>query len=170
MRPYIYKLVAKGVTMGEKTPDKSPFSKLDHVGVVVRDMDKTIEYLSSLGIGPFQASGGAPWVEVPFKGEVRGKPAEWKLKISNARVGEVVIELLQPSEGENALKDFLESNGEGIHHIGFAVEDINKELTNLAQQGVKVLMSAKGPRGGGFGYFETNAFGGIITELRQLVT
>ena len=39
---------------GGDMPDKSLFSKVDHIGVVVRDIDKAVEYYESLGIGPFE--------------------------------------------------------------------------------------------------------------------
>ena len=35
--------------------ERSPFSKIDHIGVIVRDMDKAIEYYQRLGIGPFES-------------------------------------------------------------------------------------------------------------------
>ena len=75
-----------------------------HVGVIVKDMDKTIACLESIGIGRFGLMGDRKWVDIPFKGELHGKPAEWKVKISSTRVGDTEIELLQPSGGESALQ------------------------------------------------------------------
>lgn len=141
--------------------------RFHHVGVIVRDIDKTIAYLSSLGIGPFGMPDGSPWVEVPFKGELRGRPGEWKVKISNAKVGGIELELLQPSGGESALQEFLDNSGEGLHHIGYTTDDLDGAIEKLGKQGVKVLTGARGERGG-FAYFETDAVGGIVTELRQL--
>jgi len=153
--------------MEKGTPETPVFNNLEHVGVVVRDIDKTIEYLTSLGIGSPAAMGGRTSVDVPFKGEVRGKPSEWGVKIGRIMIGDIELELLQPLEGESVLKEFLENNGEGLHHIGFKVDNIDAETQKLTAQGVNILMSAKTARGG-FAYFETSIFGGVVLELRQL--
>jgi methylmalonyl-CoA/ethylmalonyl-CoA epimerase len=159
----------QGVTTIQKPPDNPPFDNkhYHHVGVIVKDMEKTIAHLSALGIGPFGMPGGRQWVEVPFKGELRGQPAAWKVKISNARLGSGELELLQPSGGESLLQEFLDAHGEGLHHIGYITDNLDRDVKNLAKQGVKVLTSASADKGG-FAYFDTGVTGGIVTELRQL--
>ena len=155
--------------MQRKLPENSPFDNkyYHHVGVIVTDIDKTIDYLTSLGIGPFGMPGGQKWVEVPFKGELRGKPAAWKVKISNARLGNGELELLQPSGGASLLQEFLDEHGEGLHHLGYTTDNLDRDIKILAKQGVKVLTSAVADKGG-FAYFDTGIHGGVITELRQL--
>jgi methylmalonyl-CoA/ethylmalonyl-CoA epimerase len=152
-----------------KIPENSPFSNkhYHHVGVIVKDMDKTITYLSSIGIGPFGMPGGQKWVEVAFKGDLRGKPAAWKVKISNAKLGSGELELLQPSGGKSLLQEFLDDHGEGLHHIGYITDNLDRDVKALAKQGVKVLTSANADKGG-FAYFDTGIHGGVVTELRQL--
>jgi methylmalonyl-CoA/ethylmalonyl-CoA epimerase len=159
----------KGDTMAQISPENSPFNNqhYHHVGVIVKDMDRTIDYLTSLGIGPFGMPGGLKSVEVSFKGELRGKPAAWKVKISNARLGNGELELLQPSGGRSLLQEFLDEHGEGLHHIGYLTDNLAKDIKTLAKQGVKVLTSAVADKGG-FAYFDTGVNGGIVTELRQL--
>ncbi len=154
--------------MQQKIPENTPFKKENyhHVGVIVRDMEKTIEYLSSIGIGPFGIKDGPLYVEVPFKGELHGRPAEWKVKISNAKIGDSELELLEPCGGESALQEFLDNHGEGLHHIGYLVDDVQAEIENMVKQGVKVITSAMGSRGG-FAYFQTDTNGGIVTEIRS---
>ena len=148
--------------MEKSLAEKTPFSKFMHVGMVVRDIDKAIEHLSSFGIGPFEKHTSTPLIERQF----RGKPANWQTKRSTAKMGQLEIELLQPVEGESAAKEFLESKGEGIHHIGFAVDDLDREMAKLVRQGAKVVMSGKWA-GGGFAYLEIDAIGGLIIELIQ---
>ena len=154
--------------MENKVPVQSVFRKLEHVGVVVRDMEKAIEYLSSLGIGPFEIAGGAPWIEVPFEGELHGKPASWTMKISKTTMGGIDLELLQPVEGESLLQEFLDSNGEGLHHLGFTVDNLESEISKLAEHGVKVLTSGRGAKGASFAYLDTGIMGGILTEFKQI--
>lgn len=154
--------------MEQKIPENTTFNKEDyhHVGVIVKDMEKTIEYLTSIGIGPFGIKDGPLYVEVPFKGELHGKLAEWKVKISNAKVGDSELELLEPCGGESALQEFLDNHGEGLHHIAYLVDDVQAEIEKQVSQGVEVITSAMGARGG-FAYFDTGVVGGIITEIRS---
>lgn len=154
--------------MGYKKLENSPFKpeNYHHVGVIVRDMEKTIEYLSSIGIGPFGIPDGPLYFEVPFKGELHGKPAEWKVKISNAKIGDAELELLEPSGGESALQEFLDNHGEGLHHICYLVDDVPAEIDRLVKHGVELITAASGAKGG-FAYFDTGVVGGIVTEIRS---
>jgi methylmalonyl-CoA/ethylmalonyl-CoA epimerase len=153
--------------MDGKIPAKSALSKLDHVGVVVGDMEKAIARFSSLGFGPFAGPNGTRSTIISFHGELRGKPADWKVNISKAKMGDVLLELLQPLDGPSALKEFLESSGEGLHHLGFMVDDMRSELPVMIGQGARVLTSAINEKGSGFAYLESAA-GGVLMELRQL--
>lgn len=152
-------------------PNKS-FTKLQHVGVVVKDIKKAIAYLESLGIGPFTAPGvepGKPPVfTVPFQGELHGKPAEWKTTISFARIGDVDLELLEPTEGEQALKESLDKTGEGLHHIGFLTDDLDAEIANFKQAGVGIWTLAREEGDGGFLYSDPTPVGGIAVEFRKI--
>lgn len=142
---------------------KSPFSKMIQVGVVVKDLDKTIERLSSLGIGPFQ-----PRVLPPDAKEwFRGKPfnPSGKLKLSCAMMGDIELELIQPVEGESPHKEFLDSKGEGIQHIACLVEDLDGEVEKLTRQGVSVLLRAR-RKVGGVAYLDLGV-AGLIIELIQ---
>lgn len=145
----------------------SPFRAEDfhHTGVIVRDIDAAIDHLEALGIGPFGMPGGQRWVDVAFRGELHGRPAQWSVKISNARVGEHEIELLQPSGGASALQEFLDERGEGVHHIAYLVDDVTGELRQLVAQGVEVLTSANLDTRG-FAYINTGV-GGMVIEIRS---
>lgn len=144
----------------------SPFKaeNFHHTGIIVSNMGKAIEYLESLGIGPFRMPDGQKWIEESFKGELHGKPAEWSVKISNAKVGEHEIELLQPSGGASALQEFLDEHGGGVHHIAYVVDDVRSEVLKLVNQGVEVLTSANLSTRG-FAYIRTGA-DGLVIEIR----
>ena len=158
--------------MDKTTQRKSSFAKLQHVGVVVKDIKKAINYLESLGIGPFIAPGvtpGKPPVfTVPFKGELHGKPAEWKTTISFARMGDVELEILEPTEGPQALKESLDKTGEGLHHLGFLTEDLDAEIANFKKAGVGIWTIARQEGGGGFLYSDPTPIGGIVIEFRKI--
>ncbi|MCJ7604944.1 MAG: VOC family protein [Dehalococcoidales bacterium] len=144
----------------------SPFKAEDfhHTGVIVKDMDEAIAYLESIGIGPFGMMGDQKWIDIPFKGDLHGQPAEWSVKISNANVGDHQIELLQPSGGPSALQEFLDEAGEGVHHIAYLSDDVKGELAKLVEKGVEVLTSANLDTGG-FAYIKTSPVGMVI-EIR----
>jgi methylmalonyl-CoA/ethylmalonyl-CoA epimerase len=151
--------------MERKTPRKS-FAKLHHVGVVVKDINKAIAYFESLGIGPFSA-GPQRTFAVAFKGELHGKPAEWTTTISNAQFGDVQLELLEPTRGNQALKESLDETGEGLHHIGFITDDLDSEIANFKKNGVGIW--TKGAAAGGpFIYSDPTPTGGIAIEFREM--
>jgi methylmalonyl-CoA/ethylmalonyl-CoA epimerase len=144
---------------------KSPFSKVIQIGIVVKDMDKTVERLTSLGIGPFEEMVLPPDREEWF----RDKRMYADFRIYKAMIGDVEIELIQPLDGDSPHKEFLNSKGEGIQHIGCAVEDVQKETDKLTKQGVEVLLRAKFPGGGGVAYCDLGV-GDIIFELIERVS
>jgi methylmalonyl-CoA/ethylmalonyl-CoA epimerase len=136
--------------------------KIMQVGVVVRDVKKAIEQLSSLGIGPFE-----PKTLPPDRKEwFRGEPMDAEFNIHAARVGDVELELIQPISGESPHKEFLETKGEGIQHVMFAVDDFDKELDRLTKNGASVLLKAEMPGGRGLAYVDLNA-ANFVVELIQ---
>ena len=158
--------------MDKKTPKKSNFTKLQHVGVVVKDIKKAITYLESLGIGPFTAPGtkpgSLPVFTIPFKGELHGKPAAWKTTITFARMGDVELEILEPTEGPQALKESLDKTGEGLHHLGFLTDDLDAEIANFKKAGIGIWTIARQQDGGGFIYSDPSPVVGISIEFRKI--
>ncbi len=149
-------------------PRKSSFARLHHVGVVVKDINKAISYYESLGIGPFGAPGGQKTFAVSFKGELHGKPAAWTTTISNAKIGDVELELLEPTKGKQALKESLDATGEGLQHIGFITDDLDAEIANFKKNGVGIWTIAREPGGGGFLYSEPTPLGKVAIEFRKM--
>ena len=137
-----------------------PFAKFHHIGVVVKDIDKAVEYYSSLGFGPFLT----PRLKIK-EGLQRGKSLMTKPVIKQAKVGGITLELLQPTQDESLAREFLESKGEGINHIGFSVDDIDTQANKLVKKGFKVIFSQKFEQGGGCAYLNTDKVGGILIEL-----
>jgi methylmalonyl-CoA/ethylmalonyl-CoA epimerase len=149
----------KGDCAMENTKE-SPFTKVTQIGIVVRDMDKTIERLTSLGIGPFQEMTLPPDRVEWF----RDKRMYADFRIYFAMIGDIQIELIQPLDGESPHKEFLNTKGEGIQHIGCAVEGLQNKVDKLTEQGAEVLLRAKFPGGGGVAYCDLGV-GNIIIEL-----
>jgi len=136
--------------------------KVNQVGIVVRDMDRTIKnYREIFGIS-------FPRVVVPdyFNRVYRGNPENFRMKIGLAMMGEMQIELIQPLEGKTAYGEFLEKWGEGIHHLGFYVNNLDERVAAMQKLGVDVLMSGERV-GAKFAYLDTVEIVGIIIELIQ---
>jgi methylmalonyl-CoA/ethylmalonyl-CoA epimerase len=138
-----------------------------HLGVVVRDIEKAIAHLEALGFGPFKFDEKHKVFAITFKGELHGKPAEWTTKISNAQMGDVQLELLEPCEGDQALKESLDAQGEGLHHIGWLTTNLQGEIEGGKARGAKVWCSSIVPGQPGFAYFEGSDIGSLAIELRE---
>jgi len=128
---------------------------IDQLGIVVRDVDKVTESWSKLlGIGPWN------YTEMETTDKA-GRKA--KTRIAFANIGSLQIELIQSVEGRTFYADFLEKHGEGIHHLGVRVDDVDTEAMNLIKQGVKILFGRRGR----FAYMDTGNPGGVMYELIQ---
>jgi methylmalonyl-CoA/ethylmalonyl-CoA epimerase len=141
--------------------------RLHHVGVVVRDIEAAIAYLETLGFGPFKFDDDHKVFAIDFEGELHGKPAQWTTKISNALMGEVELELLEPSEGDQALQETLDAQGEGLHHIGWLTTDLKGDIERATAKGAKIWTTSIKPGQPGFVYFEGSEIGNIAIELRE---
>jgi methylmalonyl-CoA/ethylmalonyl-CoA epimerase len=137
-----------------------PLPSPSHIGVVVRDMNKTIEFLSSIwGIGPWQFFEYSPSQE----DLTVGKP--FRQKVAQAKVGAAVLELIEQLEGGGPWPEFLESKGEGLHHIAFTVSNYDEMVTRLEERGAKMIAGGiyQGKR---WCYFATEP-GGIVVEFGE---
>ena len=142
------------VSNDKEKPLFSKFSKVDQIGIVVKDIETTMKFYEKMfGIEPF------PTVESYVNSA--------KLKIGLFQLGEVQIELIQVVEGESIHSRFLEEKGEGLHHLGFFVEDIEKELARLEKEGIKVLERGEVLGTVKFAYLFTEKTLGVVLELIQ---
>ena len=131
-----------------------------HIGVVVKDMDRTIQLLSSVfGIGPWDIKER----RYPEEQVVVGK-GPFSYRLAFAPLGPIELELIEVLEGSTIHADFLNTRGEGIHHIGFRVPDMQKTVTTLQQQGIDVLQSAF-REGSRYAYMDPTELGEIMFEF-----
>jgi len=114
---------------------------VEQVGIVVKDMDKAIDYYSSkFGWGPFRVR------EVVMNGfTYLGKKGNCRLKMAFAQSGSLEIELIQVLEGETPHTEFLREKGKGIQHLGFRVDDLDGMLAALAKDGIEPVFHHRVP-------------------------
>jgi methylmalonyl-CoA/ethylmalonyl-CoA epimerase len=148
--------------MNPEPKEKSTFSNMFQVGVVVKDIEKTIESLSRLGIGPFYSKMPPPTATSIYRG--RPFKAADRVIIKATQLGNVELELIQPLEGGSPHRDYLESKGEGIQHLAFAVDNLENSVTELTSEGSAVVLDGRRPDGKGVAYVDLN-IAGLIVEL-----
>jgi methylmalonyl-CoA epimerase len=121
------------------------------VAVVVRDLDAALDfYRGALGME----------VEMVLPIESDG------VRIAFLPVGESKVELVEPTDPTTGVARFLESRGEGFHHVCFEVDDLAAELQRLAREGVELIDQA--PRKGAEGpvaFIHPRAGNGVLVEL-----
>lgn len=142
--------------------DTMTLPSIDHLGIVVKDADKIAEFLSRLfGIGPWNIFD----YSVNKDKVVIGEP--FRLRIAAAKIGQMGFEFLQPVEGKSIWADFLETHGEGLHHVAFNVSNWDERFAYLQEQGAELLASARAAdkfKGRRWAYFDTKS-GGLIVEI-----
>ena len=128
--------------------------KIEHIGIAVKDLEKSNELFSKLF----------------------GKPA-YKLEsvesegvtTSFFKVGSNKIELLEATKPESPIAKFIEKKGEGVHHIAFAVNDIEAEVKRMKSEGFIVLneIPKKGADNKLVVFLHPKATNGVLIELCQ---
>ena len=103
--------------------------------------------MEALGFGPFMFDDEHRTFAIDFKGELHGKPAEWTTLISNGMMGDVELELLEPVAGNQALRETLDAQGEGLHHIGWLTTDLQGRHGEGEGRGRQGLDQLHRPRG-----------------------
>lgn len=130
-------------------------TSIAQVSWAVNDIDRVVESWSKLyGFGPwtFTENGGV---------DAKGRP--WKIRMAFADVGPLQLELVQCTEGRIFQSRFLDTWGEGVHHIGWYVDNLDETVTGLAAEGVRVFVHDPGK----FAYLDAGGVGGAIFELMQ---
>jgi hypothetical protein len=101
-----------------KSAKASPFlGNVVEICIVSSSCERTIAGLETLGIGPFQ--------KFEFNSrtvshrQYRGQPSDFELVVAFATHGNMVWEIMQPVAGPSIMRDFLDTHGEGIHHVAF---------------------------------------------------
>ena len=148
--------------MAEQKAPRVKLPPVEQIGIVVEDMDKAIEYYSSVfGWGPFEVRdfGSMPYT-------YRGQVSNAHLKLAFAKSGPLEIELIQVLEGETPHTEFLKRRGEGIQHLRFHVDDLDGMLADLAKDGIRPVWGHKVPQLGiSFAYLDSDQIGGVMFEL-----
>ncbi|MBA2683133.1 MAG: methylmalonyl-CoA epimerase [Gemmatimonadaceae bacterium] len=127
-------------------------ARIAHIGIAVRAIDEMLPfYRDLLGLDehPLDDSDGA--------------------HIAGLAAGPQLVELLEPLSPDSPISKFLEKRGPGIHHICFAVSDLDATLARCRAKGVRLIddtprMGAEGKR---IAFLHPATTGGVLIELTE---
>jgi methylmalonyl-CoA/ethylmalonyl-CoA epimerase len=128
------------------------FDRLDHVGIAVEDLDGAIAlYQDSLGM------------PLAHRETVEDQGVEAAL----LDVGEGHIELLRPLGEDTPVGKFVAKKGTGMHHVAYAVEDIDATLAQIKEAGLELIDSEPrtGIRDSRVAFLHPRSTGGVLTEI-----
>jgi len=127
--------------------------KFDHVGVAVKSVEQMLAIYGMMG--EFQVK----------QTEVAGQ----KAKVALLKAGETSVEFLEPTSEDSTLAKFIRERGEGLHHIAFEVDDIEKTTEELKGKGFRFIYDkpADGKFGSKVNFMHPKSTGGILVELTQ---
>jgi methylmalonyl-CoA/ethylmalonyl-CoA epimerase len=128
------------------------FDRIDHVGVAVSDLDAAATL--------YEQAFGMP---MAHRERVESQGVEAAL----LDVGTGHVELLQPLGPETVVGKFIERRGEGLHHVAYAVDDIDATLDQLKGAGMKLIdeQPRAGIRGSRVAFVHPEATGSVLTEI-----
>ena len=127
-------------------------SHIEHIGIAVTSLETAIPYYETL-LGT-----------TCYANEI---VTDQKVKTAFFKVGQTKIELLESTDPEGPIGKFLEKKGPGVHHIAFAVNDVNSALQEANEAGIQLIdkQSRKGAEGLNIGFLHPKSTLGVLTEL-----
>ncbi len=140
------------------------FQTLHHVCIVVRDLEASIAFYESIGVGPWQPY--PPLDQYAGDLQVKDREAFMQLRYCHADLGNVQLQLCQPGPGDSPQRRFLDQHGEGVYHLGFSVPDCDAAEQSGLAAGLRVLAKGRRPDRSGFTYFDTRDKAGVTLEIR----
>ncbi len=138
------------------SPDDLPtpdfLTELDHVGIAVNDLDAAVEW--------YQEMFGAA---VAHRERIESDGVDEAL----LKVADSYIQLLRPYTDESPLAKYMEKNGEGIHHVGYRVDDCDEVLEHVKGKGARVVDEhpRTGSRGTTVAFLHPKTAFGTLIEL-----
>lgn len=125
---------------------------IEHIGIAVKSLDEAIPYYEKI---------------LELKCYAIEEVTDQKVKTAFFKAGQTKLELLEPTDPESPIAKFIEKRGEGIHHLAFAVDDVEKALEEVAEKGIRLI--DKKPRPGAEGlniaFLHPKSTFGVLTEL-----
>lgn len=127
---------------------------INHIGIAVKNLDESIETFRKI---------------FSFDIVHREIVEEQKVEIASFKVGDILIELTSSINDSSPITKFIEKKGEGIHHIAFETDDVNKELERLSDEGVQLInkQATDGAHNMNIAFLHPKSTNGVLIEICQ---
>jgi len=113
-----------GTDSGLKGGYQVKIERITEVGVAVRNLDKAVRLMVEM-----LGAEASEIVTVEM----------YNMRFCMCRVGQVDFELMEPIDGQGVIADFLKKRGQGLHHVAFAVENLDQGMQGLKEKGVRFV-------------------------------
>jgi methylmalonyl-CoA/ethylmalonyl-CoA epimerase len=129
-------------------------TQINHIGIAVNSLDEQIEFYRDV-------------LKLEFEGieEV----SDQMVRVGMFKVGEVRVELLEPTSPDSPIAKFLEKKGEGMHHIAYETDQIENKISELKNAGIQMIDD--NPRQGAhdtrIAFIHPRSSGRVLTEICQ---
>ncbi len=130
-------------------------TQINHIGIAVTSLEDQIPFYRDV-------------LKLEFLGT--DEVAEQQVKVAMFRVGEVQIELLEPTSPESPIAKFIEKKGAGIHHIAYQSDNLESDIKELISKNIRMIDET--PRNGAhdsrIAFLHPSSSGKVLTELCQV--
>lgn len=126
--------------------------KVDHIGIAVSSLEESVKFYEDILGLKLQ---GIETVE------------EQKVKVAFLPVGDTEIELLEATTPDSPIAKFIENKGQGVQHIAFRVDDIEKALEDMKKLGIRLIDEKPryGAGGARIAFLHPKSTNGVLVEL-----
>ena len=125
---------------------------IEHIGIAVKNLEKSIEFYEDvLGLKCYRIE----------------KVEDQKVRTAFFKMGDTKIELLESTEPNGPVGKFIAKRGEGIHHIAFATDNLDKTLTELKTKNIALIdeKPRSGAEGLNIAFLHPKAANGVLIEM-----
>jgi len=156
-----------GLTVGKKKSEAAiPNKEMVQVGIVVADIEKAAaSWAGFLGLDQVPSisiAHGSDLNPTEFKGDLSSATA----KLAFFQLDNITIELIEPDGKPSTWQEFLDTKGEGIHHIAFNVDDMDSQMKKFDAHGIPMIQHG-GWDTGEYSYMDGTSNLGLIIELLE---
>ena len=127
-------------------------TKIDHIGIAVKNLEESLKFYEEvLGL----ECEGVEIVE------------EQKVKVAFLPIGDTEVELLESTETSGPISKYIEKTGEGVQHIAYRVDDIEKAIEGIKMKGIKMIDEEPryGAGGAKIAFAHPKSTNGVLVEL-----
>lgn len=127
-------------------------SHIEHIGIAVNSLEEAIPFYENM---------------LGMKCYAIEEVADQKVKTAFFQVGQTKIELLESTSPDGPIGKFIEKKGPGVHHLAFAVDNVNDSLKELDEKGIRLIdkEGRKGAEGLNIGFLHPKSTLGVLTEI-----